>query len=261
MSKADKLGEAMQRSLPHLPIEARSVVEGMLRPETLAVVCGTLVVWAGSHLFRVGEIVDLALLAVGVAALGFAVFDGAGELYAFATTAMEASSLAQLDNAGQHFARAVSLLGISAVQAVLLRGQAGVVVSRGAPRVYPRVTVKAPVTAGTELELVRPASLPNGNAGFTSPYGAVSVARSQSISEQRVTLYHELVHRYFFPRTGPLRRIRAEVRMSGYARSALLRYLEEALAEGYGQLRSTELKKPSVRTDFRSPSAMSRSPR
>jgi hypothetical protein len=34
-----------------------------------------------------------------------------------------------------------------------------------------------------------------------------------------------------------LRKVRAEVKLSLYARSALLRYLEEALAEGYGQLK------------------------
>jgi hypothetical protein len=63
------------------------------------------------------------------------------------------------------------------------------------------------------------------------------VARNQSLSEQRVTLFHELVHRYFSPRVGVLRKLRAEISMSAYSRSALLRYLEEALAEDYGQLR------------------------
>jgi hypothetical protein len=43
---------------------------------------------------------------------------------------------------------------------------------------------------------------------------------------------------YFSPRTGPFRKIRAELALSSYSRSALLRYLEEALAEGYGQLRA-----------------------
>ena len=71
----------------------------------------------------------------------------------------------------------------------------------------------------------------------------MSVARSQTLNEQRLTLYHELVHRYFSPRTGPLRKLRAEIRMSGYVRSELLRYLEEALAEGYGQLRVNGLEK------------------
>ena len=109
----------MRRSLPHLPLEARNIVEGMLRPETMAIVAGTLTVWAGSHFFGVGEIVDIVLLGVGVAALGFAVFEGAGELYEFGTCALGASSSVQLDEAGQHFARAVTLLGISTVQALL----------------------------------------------------------------------------------------------------------------------------------------------
>ena len=39
------------------------------------------------------------------------------------------------------------------------------------------------------------------------------------------------------PRTGPLRQLRAELNMAGYTRSMFLRYLEEALAEGYAQLR------------------------
>jgi hypothetical protein len=44
MSKADKIAESMRRSLPQLPLEARHVVEGIIRPETIAVVSGTLIV-------------------------------------------------------------------------------------------------------------------------------------------------------------------------------------------------------------------------
>ncbi|MGD8642523.1 MAG: hypothetical protein PVG89_17950, partial [Gammaproteobacteria bacterium] len=76
-----------------------------------------------------------------------------------------------------------------------------------------------------------------GSLGETSAYGVITIARNQSLTEQRVTLFHELVHRYFSPRVGPFRQIRAQLSMSAYSRSALLRYLEEALAEGYGQLR------------------------
>jgi hypothetical protein len=76
-----------------------------------------------------------------------------------------------------------------------------------------------------------------GGLGETTAYGVIKVARNQSLSEQRVTLFHEIVHRYFSPRFGPFRKLRAEINMSAYSRSALLRYLEEALAEGYGQLR------------------------
>lgn len=243
MSKVEKITESMRRSLPHLPLEARNIVEGMLRPETMAIVAGTLTVWAGSHFFGVGEIVDIVLLGVGVAALGFAVFEGAGELYEFGSTALGASSSAQLDEAGQHFARAVTLLGISTVQALLLRGQARPVIARGRPQAQPRLQLPPPPANGNQLHSSRPASIPTGEAGLTSPYGVITVARNQSLSEQRVTLYHELVHRFFSPRTGPLLKLRAEVRMSAYSRSALLRYLEEALAEGYGQLRVHGLEK------------------
>jgi hypothetical protein len=66
MSGVDKVGEAMRRSLPHLPSEARATIQLMLRPESLAIVAGTVVVWAGSHFFGVGEIVDVILLAVNL---------------------------------------------------------------------------------------------------------------------------------------------------------------------------------------------------
>ena len=80
MSSTDKVGEAMRRSLPHMPADARGVVEGMIQPQSLAIIAGTLVVWAGSHFFGVGEIVDIILLAVGVVALGFSIFEGAAAL-------------------------------------------------------------------------------------------------------------------------------------------------------------------------------------
>ncbi len=51
MSSTEKIGASLRRSLPHLPAEARSVVESMLRPEALAIIAGTLVVWAESHFF------------------------------------------------------------------------------------------------------------------------------------------------------------------------------------------------------------------
>ncbi|HET7863439.1 MAG TPA: hypothetical protein VFL86_03445 [Burkholderiaceae bacterium] len=45
MSSADKIAEAMHRSLPFVPAAARSTVDAMLRPETQAIVAGTLAVW------------------------------------------------------------------------------------------------------------------------------------------------------------------------------------------------------------------------
>lgn len=237
MSDIDKIREAIRRSLPHMPSDARAIVSSLLQPQTLAVIAGTLVVWAGSHAFGIGEIVDIVLLGIGVVALGFAVFEGAAELYDFTVGAIGARSDADLEKAGRHFARAVTLLGVSTLQAILLRGQGRAVMARGRPQIYPRPHVGIVPPAGNQLLVSRPAQMAGDSLGETTAYGVISVARNQSLSEQRVTLFHELVHRYFSPRIGPFRRLRAEINMSAYSRSALLRYLEEALAEGYGQLR------------------------
>lgn len=41
----DKIAQAIRRSLPLLPAEARQQVQAMLTPESLAIVAGTLIVW------------------------------------------------------------------------------------------------------------------------------------------------------------------------------------------------------------------------
>jgi hypothetical protein len=237
MSSADKIGEAMRRSLPLIPSDARAVVESMLKPQTLAIIAATLVVWAGSHFFGVGEIVDIILLGVGVVALGFSVFEGADELLKFATRAIEAKTDQDISQSGGHFASAVTILGISTLQALLLRGQGKAVIARGRPTIYQRIRVSTPPPSGNQLRISRPAQIVGGDLGTTNAYGVITIARNQSLSEQRLTLFHELVHRFLSPRTGPFRQFRAELNMSAYSRSALLRYIEEGLAEGYGQLR------------------------
>ena len=137
--------------------------------------------------------------------------------------------------AGEHFARAVVILGISTIQAVLLRGQGRTVVAQVLRRSTPPRACRRRLQGKRAPDFA--AAQPSGrDSGEASPYGFIRVARNQSMTEQRLTLLHELVHRYLSPRTGPFQ-IRAELRMSAYARSSLLQYLEEAMAEGYAQLR------------------------
>lgn len=190
-----------------------------------------------------GEIVDIILLGVGVFALGFSVFEGADELLKFAKRAIDAKADADFSQSGAHFARAITILGISTLQALLLRGQGSAVIARGKPTIYPRVKVGQPPPAGNQLRISRPAQIADGTLGTTDAYGVITISRNQSLSEQRLTLFHELVHRFLSPRVGPFRQFRAELNMSAYSRSALLRYTEEALAEGYGQLRVNGLLK------------------
>jgi len=74
--------------------------------------------------------------------------------------------------------------------------------------------------------------------GTTSPYGNIVIDSSLDAKEAEITLDHELVHRFFSPKFGPLLEWRASLRISGYLRSAMLKYLEEAMAEGYAQVRA-----------------------
>lgn len=121
LGTADRVAEAMHRAIPLLPPEAQAQVRAMLSPESLGIVCATLLAWVGSHLFGVGEIVDLILLGVGVALLGLSVFTGAQHLYEFAVTAANARSDDELNRAAREFAAAVTILGISVISALLLR--------------------------------------------------------------------------------------------------------------------------------------------
>ena len=240
MSPTEKVGEAMQRSLPLLPQDEKNVVRQMLSPASLAIIAATLIVWAGAQVFGVGEVVDLILLAIGAFTIGFSVFEGGYELLAFAREAIGAKTETELDSAARHFARAVVILGVAVVQTVLMKGQARTVVDRGLPKRQPRIDVGEPPPPGNQLRLTR-TTLADGTLGITDEYGSIVVSRDQSLSQQRITLYHELVHRFFSPRTGPLRKLRAEINIGGYIKSALLRYLEEALAEGYAQMRASGL--------------------
>ena len=52
MDPQGKIGESLRRSLPLLPGEARTQVEALLTPASLAIVSDTLLLWGGSHFWR-----------------------------------------------------------------------------------------------------------------------------------------------------------------------------------------------------------------
>jgi hypothetical protein len=241
MSTEEKIAEALRRSLPHLPAEAREQVLALLTPASLTIIAGTLVVWAGSHFFGVGEVVDVILLLVGVVTIGGGVWQFGKELYGFATSVVNARTDQDLDEAGDHFARAVAIGGITAVSALLLHRGAKEVIARGRPTMRPGLLDPGPPPPGAgaiyKPTIRRPLTLPGGALGETDWYGNISVTRLQSLEEQKLTLYHEWVHSILSPRLRYLQQLRAGIRASGYWRSALLRYLEEAMAESYAQLR------------------------
>ena len=78
--------------------------------------------------------------------------------------------------------------------------------------------------------------LPAGE-GLTDKFGNVFYSTLGSVQDVALARFHENVHSILSPKLSFLRTIRADLAASGYEHSSFLRYLEEALAETYSQLR------------------------
>lgn len=120
--------------LTHMPAylsgEARQAFAQLLEPAALATTVAVLVVWAGSHAVGVGFVADAALLGIGFALVGWAIFDAIGALADFFHQTLNAQSTDDLDQAAQSLARCVTTIGVGALIALLTRG-AGRLMSRG----------------------------------------------------------------------------------------------------------------------------------
>lgn len=232
MTSTDRIGAALQRSLPLLAPEARREIEKLVEPKTLAIVAGVLAAWIVSHFFGIGEIVDAILIGAGVFAIGLSVFEGVDELYEFAKGALDATSSQDLDAAARHFARAIAILGVQAVLAVLLKGSPktfkGGRVNVGRPPPFAQGRMSLPPLRSTR-------TLAAG-AGETDVWGEIVISRLGTAADRRLAALHESIHRLLTPRFRVLRNFRVASRSSSYSRSALSKYLEEALAETVAQV-------------------------
>ena len=117
-----RLEETFTRCLPKLGPEARTQLAALITPEAIVIIAGVLIAWVVSHAFGVGEIIDIIILAVGVVSIGLAIFTGLDHLYDFAVGTYQARTEKDLDAAADHLAKAIGILGIQAVLAVLFRG-------------------------------------------------------------------------------------------------------------------------------------------
>jgi hypothetical protein len=79
-------------------------------------------------------------------------------------------------------------------------------------------------------------TLPPG-AGQTDKFGNIRYSTQGTQTQQSLALYHEKVHSFLSPKMRFFRNWRADIGMTGYRKSSFLKYLEEALAETYAQLR------------------------
>ena len=79
--------------------------------------------------------------------------------------------------------------------------------------------------------------LPAGAGGTSVRTGDIEYSLLGSSEDRQLGIAHETVHQFLTPKLNLLRGLRGFVRAQGYNRSYILRYLEEALAETYAQLR------------------------
>ena len=68
-------------------------------------------------------------------------------------------------------------------------------------------------------------------------FGDMTLSTKGSPMEKALAHHHEWIHSILSPWLVPLRNLRANLKASSYVKSALLQYLEEALAETYSLLR------------------------
>lgn len=244
----DKIAEAIRLSTERMPGTLATQLRSFLEPETLAIISATLAIWAASHFVGVGEIVDVGLLLVGAFMIGWSITDVVNDLVSFGSTAYNARSEADLRRASVFFARAVVTAGVTTVLALLLRRSArSLQATRGAsvsdvarPRRTPGLARLDPDPQPGRLwsrpAVVGDATMAAGE-GLTTGFGEVTYSTAGTATETQLVRLHELVHRFLSPRLGPFRTFRARLNMSAYSRSAVLMYLEEAMAETFAQLR------------------------
>jgi hypothetical protein len=262
-SNTEKVAEVLRRSKAYMPAVLGAQIDVLISPTNLAITAGSIVVWAGSHFFGVGEVVDVGLLLVGAFFVGWSMKDVVANLVTFGVKTIRAQNEQDLDEAARAFASAVITGGITAVMAILLRRSAKQIqATRGAnildaarPR-NPGLKTVAPDTqpgaAWRKPTITGDPALGPG-AGKTNAFGDIRYSTAGSATDQQLVRLHELVHSFLSPRLRPFRTFRARLAMSAYSRSAVMRYLEEALAESFAQLRVNGLS--AVMTGIRFPVA------
>ena len=230
MSFEERLGAVLERAAGKVGPEIATQLRALIEPKSLAIVAGVLIAWVVSHGFAIGEIIDFIIAVVGVFSLGLAVFSGIDELYEFGRDTYDARNEAKLDTAADHLARAIAILGIQAVLAVLFRGRPAT--RRANPGPPPPSTPGfryRPTTTGTTAI--------GAGGGVTSWWGDIEFSTLGSATDRALVLYHEQVHQLLVPKLYFLRNVRVEMRTGSYAGSSLFRYLEETLAETVAQVR------------------------
>lgn len=123
MSNTEKLRRTIEYALssPSLSAEFKRALSELLSPENLAIAAGVMVVWAASHFFGVGEVVDAILIGTAYVTLGLQGMQGLADLVEFGYDVINAESDFELRRASEKLVRAIAALGAEVVLALLTR--------------------------------------------------------------------------------------------------------------------------------------------
>lgn len=265
-----RLEIVLTKAAARLPYEIGQQLLAMISPQALATMAAIVVVWAGAHFFGIGEIADVILLIVGWAAVGGVALEAGKKLYDFAIKTNNAHNQADLNVAAENLADAITLIGVNAVLAVLLKKKPGDTFKipfkgKSMPRYSNdigkrmslprnggwRYTPKIKITK--HKDVIQGATKPWGDAVVGRNYYPGTMSKDEAHLKMLTTLYHEQVHIFIAPKFYLLRELRVFMRQSAYNKSFNLRYLEEAFAETIGLLRARGMHREYIVEGFKFP--------
>lgn len=267
-----RLHVVLTKAATLLPADIGQQLLSLITPQALTTMATIVVIWAGAHFFGIGEIADVILLIVGWAAIGGVAIEAGKKLYDFAIKTHSAQSELDLDEAANDLAEAITLIGINTVFALLLRKKPDDIFNvHFKSAKVPRYTRKRAASLNLPRNThpgwryrpkIKFTNTMTAGQGQTQISGDIIVGRffdrttktaAQAAHDVLETIYHEKVHQFIAPKFYLLRESRALLQRSGYFKSYILRYLEEALAETIAKLRANGISPRYVVEGFRFP--------
>ncbi|WBF45984.1 hypothetical protein [Serratia rubidaea] len=270
MDLQSKLQVVLTKAASLLPSDVGEQLLAMVTPQALATMAGVVAVWASAHFFGIGEIADVILLLVGWLAIGGVAIEAGKKLYDFALKTNNARTEADLDAAAKDLAEAITLIGVNTVLVILFRKKPGdtfktplrgVNMPRYSTEIATRMNLPrnggwryTPTIKITKYkDVIQGATKPWGDAVVGRNYYPGAMSKDEAYLKMLTTLYHERVHMAVAPKFYLLRELRVFMRQSGYTKSYILRYLEEALAETIGLLRARGMRPEYIIQGFKFP--------
>ena len=160
-SPEDKLLRAAQLALHKLPVGMRAEFAALFEPKALAATTALLGAWAAAHATPRGWAVDVGMLLLGLVSMGALVFVALEHLERYVRLALAARDERGLDAAANELARAIAIVGVQTLVALITRRAATRVASAtSAARAarYERLLAQMPGAARAPL----------GRRGFTT---------------------------------------------------------------------------------------------